>query len=200
MTLHSVATSYPEKPTAGEQELMRTWLDMFRDTITCPSCQGHFASMLAAYRHTFPNMLSSRQTFAVFTFRAHNAVNRRLNKPVHGDIEACMSILTNNVKNRSARDYRISYLNHITRHWRAFRDASGISSLRKIAEMNKIEVEYIGPRDNNFPSILQPDVVVLPRDTLERGHEEAPSRISLNPRLAPPTGFRLTGGGIRLRR
>jgi hypothetical protein len=155
--------------------------------------------MLAAYRQAFPNMLSSRQTFAVFTFRAHNAVNRRLNKPVHGDVEACLSILTNNVKNRSARDYRISYLNHITRHWRIFRDAAGISALRKIAEMNKIEAEYIGPRDNNFAVTLKSDIVVLPRDALERS-EEPPSRTTMNPRLAPPTGFRFTGGGIRLRR
>jgi hypothetical protein len=201
MTLHSVATSYPETPTTGEQTLMSEWVNMFRDTITCPTCRDHFASMLANYRQMFPNMFSSRQTFAVFTFRAHNAVNRRLNKPVYGDMEACMNILINNVKNRSARDYRISYLNHITRHWRAFRDASGITALRKIAEMNKIEAEYLGPRDNNFTATLQRDVVVLPRDALERRAAEEPtSRISMNPRLAPPTGFRLTSGGIRLRR
>jgi hypothetical protein len=178
---------------------MRAWLDMFRDTITCPSCRDHFTTMLSAYRQTFPNMLASRQNFAVFSFRAHNAVNRRLNKPLHGDIEACLSILTNNVKTRSAREYRVSYLNHITRHWRAFRDASGISALRKIAEMNKIEGEYIAPRDNNFTATLQSDIVVLPRDALEK-REETPSRFSLNPRLAPPTGFRFAGGGIRLRR
>jgi hypothetical protein len=180
---------------------MSAWLDMFRDTITCPSCRDHFTAVLANYRSIFPNMLSSRQTFAVFTFRAHNAVNRRLNKPVHGDLESCMNLLQTNVKTRSAREYRIAYLNHITRHWRAFRDASGISALRKISEMNKIELEYMRPRDTNFAVKLQPDVVVLPRDTLERrGTEEAPARISMNPRFAPPIGFRLGAGGIRLRR
>ncbi len=156
--------------------------------------------MLAAYRQSFPNMMSSRQTFAIFTFRAHNAVNRRLNKPVHGDVESCMNILTNNVKVRSARDYRVAYLAHITRHWRLYQDASGLSALRKIAEMHKIEVEYIGPRDRNFAVTLQPDVVVLPRDVLERGAVEPPSRVSMNSRFAPPTGFRLTATGIRLRR
>jgi hypothetical protein len=201
MTLHSVATCYPDTPTAGEQALMSTWLDMFRDTITCPSCREHFTTMLANYRQAVPNMLTSRQTFAVFTFRAHNAVNRRLNKPIHGDVESCMNILKGNVKTRSARDYRISYLHHISRHWRSFRDASGISALRKITEMNKIELEYIGPRDRNFEVTLQPDVVVLPRDALERrGVEEQPSRVSMNPRFAPPTGFRFAAGGIRLRR
>jgi hypothetical protein len=201
MTLHSVATTYPETPSSGEQDLIRTWLDMFRDTITCPSCRDHFTTMLSAYRQMFPNMLASRQNFAIFTFRAHNAVNRRINKPVHGDVDACMVILQNNVKLRRARDYRLSYLAHITRHWRAFRDASGISALRKIAEMNKIEAEYIGARDTNFTVTLRADVVVLPRDSLEQGaRDDSSARISMNPRFAPPTGFRLTGGGIRLRR
>lgn len=198
MTLHSVATSYPEQPTAGERDLMHMWLDMFRDTITCPTCQGHFSSMLATYRQTFPNMLASRQNFAIFSFRAHNAVNRRLHKPVHGDVETCMTLLKNNVKSRSARDYRISYLNHITRHWRSYRDITGIAAMRKIGEMNKIEGEYLTPRDNNFEVTLASDVVVLPQDVIDRNsRQEAPSR----PRMAPPAfGFRLTAGGVRIRR
>lgn len=181
---------------------MSAWLDMFRDTITCPSCREHFTSMLAAYRRMFPNMLSSRQTFAVFTFRAHNAVNRRLNKPIHDTVEACMSILQTNVKTRPAQNYRVSYINHITRHWRSFQDASGISALRKIAEMKKIEHEYVGPRDTNFAVTLQTDVVVLPRDALEKpGTQEPPSRFSFNTRSTPPAaGFQITSRGIRLRR
>lgn len=198
MTLHSVATSYPEQPTQGERDLMNMWLDMFRDTITCPSCRGHFTTLLANYRQTFPNMLASRQNLSMFTFRAHNAVNRRLHKPVHPDLESCMTLLKANVRNRTARDYRISYLAHITRHWSIYRDVSGIAALRKINEMSKIEREYFGPRDTNFEVTLTADVVVLPQDTLERTNpQEAPSR----PLMRPPTqGFRLTAGGLRIRR
>lgn len=198
MTLHSVATSYPEQPTAGERDLMHAWLDMFRDTITCPTCQSHFSSMLASYRQSFPNMLSSRQNFAMFSFRAHNAVNRRLHKPVHGDLEACMNLLKNNVKNRTGRDYRRSYLAHISRYWRTYRDISGIAAMRKIGEMNKIEIDYITPRDTNFEVTLTSDVVVLPQDIMDRNsREEAPSRPIVRP---PIQGFRLTAGGIRIRR
>ena len=198
MTLHSVATSYPEQPTAGERDLMSAWLDMFRDTITCPTCQGHFSSMLATYRQMFPNMLASRQNFAMFSFRAHNAVNRRLHKPVHIDVESCMNLLKNNVKNRTARDYRRSYLAHITRHWRVYRDITGIAALRKIGEMNKIEGEYLAHRDNNFEVTLISDVVVLPQDVMDRNNrEEAPARAVIRP---PIQGFRLTAGGIRIRR
>lgn len=154
--------------------------------------------MLATYRQLFPNMLASRQNFAMFSFRAHNAVNRRLHKPVHGDVEACMNLLKNNVRHRSALDYRRSYLAHIARHWRAYRDITGIAAMRKIGEMNKIEIDYITPRDTKFEVNLAADVVVLPQDAIEPNHrQEAPSR----PRMAPPAfGFRLTSGGIRIRR
>ena len=92
MTLHSVATCYPETPTQTERELMYSWLDMFRDTITCPHCREHFSAMLQTYRATFPGMLNSRQDFALFTFRAHNAVNRRLRKPIQATLEDCIPL------------------------------------------------------------------------------------------------------------
>ena len=178
---------------------MRSWLDMFRDTITCPSCRDHFTKLLSAYRTVFPNMLASRQNFTVFTFRAHNAVNRRLHKPVYGDVQACMDLLKTNVKTHSARDYRLSYLNHISRHWRMMRDATGISALRKLTEMNKIELEYLGPRDTGFAVEITPDLVVLPPDVLDKEPRESAPQGRI---LQPPAGFgfRLTSGGIRIRR
>jgi hypothetical protein len=200
MTLHSIATIYPSEPTQAERDLMSSWLDMFRDTITCPSCQAHFTGLLANYRVAFPNMLSSRQTLSIFTFRAHNAVNMRLNKPIQTDIDACMNTLKNNIKTRSAGEYRRAYLAHIARHWRTYRDIAGIAAMRKIGEMNKIEAEYCMPRDTNFEVTLSPDVVVLPRDVLDKSPQESPNRMAPNGRFAPAHGFRLTAGGIRLRR
>lgn len=200
MTLHSVATCYPERPTQSEKELMYSWLDMFRDTITCPHCRDHFTSMLQNYRMSFPTMLNSRQDFALFTFRAHNAVNRRLRKPMQLTLEDCMTTLQTNVKNRSASDYRISYINHIWKYWKSWQDVTGIVALKKITEMRKIETTYIQPRDTNFVVALASDVVVLPRDALEKEAESAepPQRISLA--NATPGRFRLTGAGFRIRR
>ena len=201
MTLHSTACAYPETPTNSERELMNTWLDMFRDTITCPSCKGHFTDLLANYKKTFPNMLQSRHEFVMFTFRAHNAVNRRLNKPVYGSVDECMMTLRNNVKNRSAKDYRISYINHITRHWRTLQDVTGIVALKKINEMKRIEMEYVSLRDTNFTVNIRTDVVILPQNVLEKSTEQQPSRsLFLGP--APPgaAGFRITSHGLRLRR
>jgi len=201
MTLHSVATSYPERPTPSEQELMSTWLDMFRDTITCPSCKGHFTELLQTYRSRFPNMMQSRQEFAMFSFRAHNTVNRRLHKPIYATLDDCLNTLRANIKTRPARDYRISYINHITRHWRTFQDVSGITALKKIMEMKKIEEDYIGPRDTSFTVSLIPDLVILPSGVLEKSVETpVPGRPSVRFAAGGPTrGLVLGPGGFRLR-
>lgn len=200
MTLHSVATCYPESPTQSEKDLMASWLDMFRDTITCPYCRDHFTTMLTAYRTSFPTMLRSRQDFALFSFRAHNAVNRTLRKPLQLTLVECMTTLQSNVKSRSAANYRVSYLNHIGRYWKEWQDITGLVALKKIAEMRKIEATYIQLRDTNFAVTLTPDVVVLPRDMLESASEAGatPSRVSLAP--STTARFRLTGGGFRVQR
>ena len=178
---------------------MYTWLDMFRDTITCPSCKGHFTDMLARYRAQFPGMLQNRHEFVMFTFRAHNAVNKRLNKPVYSSVEECMTTLRNNVKTRTARDYRVSYINHITRHWRTFQDISGIVALKKINEMKRIEMEYVSVRDTNFTIEIRPDIVVLPQTMVEGRTEAQPSRPVFST-SGGAAGFQITSRGLRLRR
>ncbi len=182
---------------------MYSWLDMFRDTITCPHCREHFTNMLQTYRSKFPNMLGSRQEFALFTFRAHNAVNRRLRKPIQLTLDDCMTTLRNNVKTRTAVNYRVSYLDHIQKYWKTWQDVTGMVALKKINEMRKIEVTYVQARDSNFNVTLIPDVVVLPQDSLEP--QEGPME-ARSPAIALPkgqvgvrAGFRITSAGIRLR-
>jgi hypothetical protein len=202
MTLHSIATCYPVSPTQTERNLMSSWLDMFGNTITCPHCRDHFMKMLGNYRKTFPNMLQSRQELAMFTFRAHNTVNRRLKKPIFSTVDECMNTLKNNVKLRPAKDYRNSYLNHIARYWRTFQDISGITALKKIAEMRKIEAEYFQSRDTNFEVSLLPDVVVLPQSVLETedGESSRPQGFAVRIGSQPTGGLRLTAGGFRIRK
>lgn len=200
MTLHSVATSYPESPTAQERDLMRSWIDMFRDTITCPNCRDHFTSLLDNYRAKYPGMLNSRNDFAAFSFRAHNDVNRRLSKPIYGTVAECMETLRKNVQYRSAKNYRMSYLTHIQRYFRTLRDSTGIAALRKIVEMFKVENEYVTPRDTNFASDIAEANVVLPYTVLNTAPNE-PVRTPIVDRAAPPLGrLRLTGAGIRIQR
>jgi hypothetical protein len=198
MTLHSVASCYPDAPTISEITLTHTWLDMFQSTITCPSCKEHFGTALASYRRSYPQMLTSKREFLLFTFRVHNSVNRRLNKPIHSTVAACFETLRNNVKTRSAKDYRAAYLNHIRRFWRTMQDASGLTSLKKINEMSKIEVEYVQKRENNFEADIAEDVVILPGQVFEPVNSEPPAPIRMDTRSAPRMG--LSGGRFQIRR
>jgi hypothetical protein len=201
MTLHSTACAYSENPTTAEKELMSSWLDLFRDSITCPSCKQHFTTVLNNYRIHFPGMLNSRQDLAIFTFRAHNAVNQRIHKPLYSSVEECLATLRNIVKTRHAREYRNTYLAHITRHWKIMQDVSGIVTLKKIQEMKRIEAEYVSQRDTNFEVQLRQDIVVLPRDALEHMNEVQVQRpIFLGNTTNATAGFRLTANGFRLRR
>jgi len=197
MTLHSVASCYPDTPLQSEKTLMNTWLDMFQSTITCPSCREHFGTTLGSYRRQYPQMLSSREEFLLFTFRAHNTVNRQLNKPIHQTVAACFEQLRNNVKTRSARDYRTAYINHIQRFWRTLQDASGFTALKKINEMRKIEYEYLQRHDNNFEIIIPENIVVLLNHSLD-AQTETPSPVRVDPRILPKIG--LLGGRFQLRR
>jgi hypothetical protein len=146
-------------------------------------------------------MLDSRQEFAMFVFRAHNAVNARLHKPVYTTLADCMDVLRTNTKTRSASEYRVAYLNHITRYWRTLQDISGIVALKKVAEMKKIEMEYIAEKDTKFVVDLSDQGVIIPREWVEgqKEVEAKPTRISLPSGPAPRVGFQLVGGRMRLR-
>ena len=200
MTLHSVSTLYPERPTTSEKALITSWLDMFRDTITCVHCKGHFTTMLQNYRMRFPNMLASRQDFAMFVFRAHNAVNSRLSKPVYGTLDECMTQLKNNIKTRSAREYRDAYLTHIRKYWATLQDVSGIVAVKKVIEMRKIEVDYFASRDNNFNVTLTPDAVTIPRNwvEVETHTQQEVQMVRFKPNDNVRAGFRMQGGRMKL--
>lgn len=171
---------------------MVRWLDLFRDTITCPTCQGHFSELLASYRAQYPNMLYSRNEFMLFTLRAHNAVNRRLNKPVYTSVQACFDLLRNNVKFNKTSSFRITYTNHITRHWRTFQDAVGLSAMKKIHEIKKIEINYMASRSNEFESMIPEDnVLFVPVSaTIEPPRPFPMTRQPVGRMILGPNGFR----------
>jgi len=114
-------------------------------------------------------------------------------------LAACMETLRNNIKTRSALNYRVAYINHITRHWNIMRDVSGMVAMKKLVQMRKIENEYITGKDTSFAVELGADVVVLPRDALENEPQIARP---IFPRINQATagGFRIVGGRIGLRR
>lgn len=137
----------------------------------------------------------------MFAFRAHNAVNARLSKPVYSTLDACMDQLKTNTATRTAADYRTAYLTHIYRYWTSMNDLSGIVAVKKILEMRKIEADYFKPRDTNFDVTLTQDAVVIPRNWVDAESSEAVPQsapIRFKPNDNVRTGFRVQGGRIRL--
>lgn len=55
----------------------KEWFESFVESIPCPKCQHHFESFIEQN----PVDYTSRQGFFEWTVRAHNWVNRALNKP-----------------------------------------------------------------------------------------------------------------------
>jgi len=198
MTLHSMASLYPDEPTAAEKALMDTWLDLFAGTITCPSCKEHFQEQLQAYKARFPQLLESRASFLLFSFRVHNSVNRRLNKPIQSTVAECFEVLQNNVKTRTATQYRQAYYAHITRHWRMMQDASGIAGLRKIAELNKIEAMYAAARSDDFSELVPEGLTFLGLIQLPPEGIQPKSMMPHAP--SPNQKLGIAGGRFRLRR
>ena len=198
MTLHSMASLYPDEPTGSEKALMNSWLDLFASTITCPSCQGHFQETLEVYRSRFPGMLESRAAFLMFTFRAHNSVNQRLRKPIYSTVAECFEVLRNNVKTRFSTHYRQAYYAHITRHWKVLQDASGMAALRKIADMNKIEATYALARSNEFTELIPEGLTMIGK--LEAPPEGIQPRSMMPPSPLPNQKIGIQGGRFRLRK
>ncbi len=126
-----------------------------------------------------------------------------------------MERLRENVKLRSAQEYRNAYLNHIARFWRTLQDISGLIAMKKVNEMRRIEGEYFSVKDTRFNVELREDIVVVPRGVLEhdlpdnvprvaapRGivRSQATPVIDRTPsRMPMGVGFRMTPGGLRLR-
>lgn len=191
MTLHSVSLIYPETPTPAERALAGKFLDLFTNTISCIHCQNHFKTMRSIYAVSTPNYLESRQTFALFVFRAHNTVNKRLDKPIQGTVSECLQALKNATSQTSFAQFRHSYISYLLRNWGRDMSGDGFFLKKQATEMMKINNEYWSLRDIPIPDLLEEDVLTPIENFKIR---RAPSGVMAN----VDVGFR--GGRLRLMR
>lgn len=159
MTLHSVSFIYPEEPTQAEKHIVEKFLEMFGETISCNSCKSHFKIIKTIYKSLYPNYLDSRQNFALFVFRAHNTVNRRIDKPRPASVAECLESIRLATAHTSLAEFRQSYLSYLIRNWG--RDGSGESLIVRtyVKEMIKINQEYLSPRETSIPDLIEADVL-----------------------------------------
>lgn len=166
ITLHSVSANYPENPTAQDKAIAKKFVELFAETITCPSCKNHFGTMYHSYVSKNPTWLNSRETFFVFVCRAHNTVNMRLDKPVVQTVRDSIHTLQALTRITPPEEYRRQYLNYLMRNW-AQPYPEGFMMSHAVREMKKINDEYWNLRETNF-NIQIPEQVVVQNITATR--------------------------------
>jgi len=142
MTLHSVSMLYPEVPSQTDKEILKRYMSSFRDSITCPHCEQHFKVMFQNYTASHPEWNSSRFQFFLFVVRAHNTVNRRLNKPRPATVQECLNMYYANTKFNSGLVYRNKYSEYLIRNWSREMTGDGMMHLGETRNLKRINEEY----------------------------------------------------------
>lgn len=193
MTLHSVSLNYPIAPTIRDKTIAMRFLTLFADTITCKYCKDHFDRMFAIYTRNYPTFLDSRQNFAIFVFRAHNTVNKRLDKPKQQTVADCLRTLQTNIVNTPFAGFRSLYLSYLLRNW--LKEFSGDSRILAghAREMQKINDEYWNTLDNT-------NDIELDEDNVLEFIEDTNIRFNATYTRILPTSAGFKGGKLRLKR
>jgi len=142
MTLHSVSMLYPEIPSQTDKEILKRYMNSFRDSISCPSCQSHFKIIFQNYTASHPEWNSSRFQFFLFVVRAHNTVNRRLNKPRPATVQECLDMYSANTKFNSGLVYRNRYVSYLLSNWGREMTGDGMMHMGEARQLKRITEEY----------------------------------------------------------
>lgn len=161
MTLHSISLIYPEKPSYADIEILKKFMTLFEETITCPDCKQHFGRMFNSYRSANPAWCISRRELVLFVVRAHNTVNTRIDKPRISTVAESIETFKRNTLVTSAAVYRNNYIVYLIRNWNREQTGEGFMLASSAREMLKINNEYWSPRDTGII-----DVVISEEDIL----------------------------------
>ena len=161
MTLHSVSLLYPEHPGDADKQLMKRYMELFRDTLSCPQCHYHFKVIFENYIRAHPNWDASRFDFFLFICRAHNTVNRRLNKPKPDSVQACLDTFRANIQHTSGVTYRMKYLDYLARNWSREMSGEGFMHLAQVREMRRITEEYWNRKTDDSTAIFDMNATML---------------------------------------
>ena len=154
MTLHSVSSIYPDNPSDDDKQIAKKFLSAFEETISCPSCKGHFSALVNTYRLRNPNWLDSRYDFFLFVCRAHNTVNSRLDKPRPKTLTESLQLFKNNTVHTSASGFRQKYIQYLISNWSKEMTGDSMMMMSRVKELKKINDEYWNLRDGNLDSFI----------------------------------------------
>jgi hypothetical protein len=184
MTLHSVSAIYPETPTSEERMILEKFVEMFRESITCVHCKSHFTGMLNTYRKKNPEWSSSRYHFFLFVCRAHNTVNKRLDKPIIPTLTDCIEALKTATKVTTPAQYRDAYINYLLTNWSKEFTGDGAISLGFVRQLKRINDEYFTPRDKGYENLY-----FFENGSVVEFIAEDPGRYNVGPNLPNAVAF-----------
>ena len=78
----------------------------------------------------------------VFICRAHNTVNRRLDKPIIKTLEQCIETIKNNTITTTSKEFRTKYIDYITKSWIRDRNDTTIIQLPRCSALSKINTNF----------------------------------------------------------
>jgi hypothetical protein len=162
MTLHSASLLYPDEPSQSEKLIADRFIELFGNTISCYQCKSHFQDMLKRYKTWNSGYLNSKKEFALFVFRAHNTVNKRIDKPILQTVKDCMQTLKNANSYSDLNSMRNSYLGYLHNNWNKEFTADALSLKKNVQELMKINNEYFNLRtiDWDFQSDETPILLI----------------------------------------
>ena len=199
MTLHSISLNYPDTPSVEDKQILIRFMDNFTESITCQYCQSHFKTIFQNYKGLFPSWNSSKYDLFVFIARAHNTVNKRLDKPLIRTVAQCLETIKSNTKNTSLSRFRQSYINYLISNWSRELSGEGRLKIGHSKQLQKINNEYWSFREVDIDSLNFPETDVLfdieQRSVLPKATGELPS---IYKGSLPIVGFRFSGGKLKL--
>jgi hypothetical protein len=96
----------------------------------------------------------------MFICRAHNTVNRRLDKPIYKTVSECVETLKNATSVKPQAEFRKAYLDYLVKNWSRQTDGEGLMMMGFVRKMIKINNEYLNLRDVKYSDIsIQEDNV-----------------------------------------
>jgi hypothetical protein len=99
------------------------------------------------YRKKYPNFLDNQFNLFLFISRAHNTVNKRLDKPRIESLQDCLKTFKSNVVYTSPQQFRIKYLNYLTQNWSREQSGEGYMRMAMVNQMKKINDQYWNLRE-----------------------------------------------------
>jgi len=199
MTLHSISLNYPDTPSVEDKQILLRFMDNFTESITCQYCQSHFKTIFQTYKGLFPSWNSSKYDLFVFIARAHNTVNKRLDKPLIRTVAQCLETIKSNTKNTSLSGFRQAYINYLISNWSRELSGEGRLKIGHSKQLQKINNEYWSFREVDIDSLNFPETDVLfdieQRSVLPKATGGLPS---IYKGSLPIVGFRFSGGKLKL--